>query len=73
MSLGYRPELEELVSMGWVLAYCHVRGGGEKGRGWYHDGRGKNKMNTYEVLERKESYLIFIALLELLVWPQRGS
>lgn len=48
LPLDYQPEHEQLVSLGWVLAFCHVRGGGEKGRNWYHGGRGRNKMNTFQ-------------------------
>lgn len=48
--LGYRPEYELLLSMGWVLAFCHVRGGGEKGRQWYRQGQAKDKMNTFSDL-----------------------
>lgn len=47
--MSYRPVHELLLSLGWALAFCHVRGGGEKGRGWYHAGQGKNKMNSIEV------------------------
>lgn len=47
--LGYRPEYEQLLSMGWVLAFCHVRGGGEGGRWWHHEGQGERKMNTFRV------------------------
>ena len=49
MFLGYRPEFEYLLSGGWVLGFCHVRGGGEKGRSWYRDGRGRKKMNSVQV------------------------
>ena len=36
-----------LVDRGWVWAIAHVRGGDEKGRGWFEDGRKKKKMNTF--------------------------
>ena len=41
-----------LLKRGWVLAFCHARGGGELGRNWYHRGRGKAKTNTFHDLER---------------------
>ena len=49
MPLGYRAEHEQLVSQGWVLAFCHVRGGGELGRRWYHQGQGARKRKAVEV------------------------
>lgn len=36
-----------LVQRGFVYAIAHVRGGKEKGYGWYRDGRGRNKTNTF--------------------------
>ena len=32
-----------MLQRGWVLAQLHVRGGGEKGRGWHRAGREGNK------------------------------
>ncbi len=36
-----------LVDRGWIYAIAHVRGGSEKGWGWFLDGRGKTKPNTF--------------------------
>ena len=36
-----------LVDRGWAWAIAHVRGGSEKGRGWFLDGRGAAKTNTF--------------------------
>ena len=36
-----------LVDRGWIWAIAHVRGGDEKGRGWFEDGRKKKKINTF--------------------------
>ncbi len=36
-----------LVDRGWIHAVAHVRGGSEKGRGWFLDGRGTAKPNSF--------------------------
>ncbi len=36
-----------LVDRGWVWATAHVRGGSEKGWGWFLDGRKEKKANTF--------------------------
>jgi oligopeptidase B len=36
-----------LVDRGMFYAVAHVRGGADLGRGWYEDGRLRNKMNTF--------------------------
>ena len=36
-----------LVDRGWIWASAHVRGGSDKGWGWFLDGRGPKKKNTF--------------------------
>jgi oligopeptidase B len=36
-----------LVDRGWIWAMAHVRGGAEKGRGWFLDGKRFKKKNTF--------------------------
>ncbi|HVM99007.1 MAG TPA: S9 family peptidase [Caulobacteraceae bacterium] len=36
-----------LVDRGWIWAIAHVRGGSDKGWGWFLDGRGFKKTNTF--------------------------
>lgn len=40
-----------LVDDGWILAYCHVRGGGELGCDWHKRGHLERKQNGLEDLE----------------------
>ncbi|KJE92609.1 hypothetical protein CAOG_03533 [Capsaspora owczarzaki ATCC 30864] len=43
-----RDEMTEaLLRRGWILALCHVRGGGELGRTWYQAGRREGKPNSF--------------------------
>lgn len=32
LHMAYQPEKQPLLDRGWVLVYCHIRGGGELGR-----------------------------------------
>ena len=36
-----------LVDRGWIWATAHIRGGSEKGWGWFLDGRAAKKKNTF--------------------------
>ena len=36
-----------LVDRGWIFAVAHIRGGSEKGRGWFMDGRRFKKKNSF--------------------------
>lgn len=36
-----------LVDRGWIWAIAHIRGGGDKGRSWYLDGKLAKKMNSF--------------------------
>lgn len=36
-----------LADRGFILAIAHIRGGAERGRGWYEDGKLAHKMNTF--------------------------
>jgi oligopeptidase B len=46
-SASFRSNRLSLVDRGFVYAVAHVRGGTEKGWGWYKDGKLGNKMNTF--------------------------
>jgi oligopeptidase B len=53
-------ELEHLslLERGWIVAMAHVRGGGELGLRWYHDGKQLNKMNTFRDFEACTYHLL---------------
>jgi oligopeptidase B len=47
-----------LVDRGFVYAIAHVRGGGERGRTWYEDGKLLKKKNTFTDFIRCAEYLL---------------
>jgi oligopeptidase B len=57
-SSGFNTKLVSLLSRGFVCASAHIRGGGEMGRGWHHDGR---------MLKKRNSLTDFIACAEHLI------
>ena len=50
--------LLEWVIQGNILAFAHVRGGGEKGKDWHLDGMKLNKPNSWKDLIACSEYLI---------------
>ena len=44
---GFSIRNLSLVDRGWAFATAHVRGGSEKGFGWFLAGRGMTKINTF--------------------------
>lgn len=47
MPSGFSIQRLSLVDRGWIWAVAHVRGGSEKGWGWFLDGRGAHKPNSF--------------------------
>ena len=47
MEPGFSIRSLSLVDRGWIWATAHVRGGTEKGWGWFLDGRKDKKTNTF--------------------------
>ncbi|XP_006014802.2 prolyl endopeptidase-like isoform X1 [Alligator sinensis] len=47
LNMSFKAENLMLIDNGWILAYCHVRGGGELGLGWHRDGCKHNKLNGF--------------------------
>ncbi len=50
--------LFSLMNRGFVVAIVHVRGGDDRGRGWYEDGKLLNKKNTFSDFITCAEYLI---------------
>ncbi|XP_075002986.1 prolyl endopeptidase-like isoform X5 [Calonectris borealis] len=44
LNMSFKEENLMLIEEGWILAYCHVRGGGELGLSWHKDGCQHNKL-----------------------------
>ncbi|XP_053920224.1 prolyl endopeptidase-like isoform X2 [Cuculus canorus] len=44
LNMTFKEEKLMLIEEGWILAYCHVRGGGELGLSWHKDGCQHNKL-----------------------------
>ncbi|XP_053167944.1 prolyl endopeptidase-like isoform X2 [Hemicordylus capensis] len=51
LNMSFKEENLMLVKDGWILAYCHVRGGGELGLGWHKDGCKTKKHNGIQDLQ----------------------
>lgn len=47
LPIGFNGNRLSLLDRGLVLAYAHIRGGGEMGKPWHDAGRMMQKMNTF--------------------------
>ena len=47
MDPGFSIRSLSLVNRGWIYAIAHIRGGSEKGYGWFLDGRKFSKKHTF--------------------------
>ncbi|MCP4933417.1 MAG: S9 family peptidase [bacterium] len=55
---GFSTVRLSLVDRGFVYAIAHIRGGEEKGRAWYLDGKRANKKNTFNDFIDSAQHLI---------------
>uniref|UniRef100_A0A8B9VGS2 Prolyl endopeptidase n=1 Tax=Anas zonorhyncha TaxID=75864 RepID=A0A8B9VGS2_9AVES len=51
LNMSFKEEKLLLIEEGWILAYCHVRGGGELGHSWHKDGCQHNKLKGLDDLK----------------------
>jgi len=64
LPVTFNPARISLLDRGLVMAYVHIRGGGEMGKAWHDAGRMMNKLNTFSD---------FIACTEHLVAAKYGA
>jgi oligopeptidase B len=64
LPVTFSPTRLSLLDRGFVMAYAHIRGGGDLGKPWHDAGRMMNKMNTFTD---------FIACTEHLVASKFGA
>jgi oligopeptidase B len=48
MDPGFRSSRVSLLDRGMIFAIAHIRGGGDRGRTWYDDGKLMKKKHTFE-------------------------
>ncbi|KAG8123194.1 hypothetical protein E2320_018694 [Naja naja] len=51
LNMTFKAENLMLIKNGWILAFCHVRGGGELGLTWHKDGCMMKKHNGIQDLQ----------------------
>ncbi|KAE8280850.1 Prolyl endopeptidase-like [Larimichthys crocea] len=51
LNMEFCPEKRLLLEQGWALAYCHIRGGGERGLSWQRQARVEGKHRGVEDLQ----------------------
>jgi oligopeptidase B len=64
LPIGFSSNRLSLLDRGFVLAYAHIRGGGDLGKPWHDNGRLMHKLNTFTD---------FIAVTESLVRQGYGD
>jgi oligopeptidase B len=57
LPVGFSSNRLSLLDRGFVLAYAHIRGGGDMGKPWHDAGRLMQKMNTFTDFTAVTEYL----------------
>jgi oligopeptidase B len=57
LPVGFNSNRLSLLDRGFILAYAHIRGGGDMGKPWHDAGRLMNKMNTFTDFVAVTEYL----------------
>ncbi|MBX9614490.1 MAG: S9 family peptidase [Caulobacteraceae bacterium] len=58
MAASFSTGRLSLVDRGWIYAIAHIRGGSDKGWGWFLDGRKFSKKNTFTDFTASADHLI---------------
>jgi len=58
MPAGFNTNILSLVNRGFIYAIAHIRGGKDKGYGWYKAGKMMTKKNTFEDFITAARYLV---------------
>lgn len=58
LDLSFSYSRINMLNRGWVFAFAHVRGGGEKGDSWHQQGKMLNKKNSISDFISCSEYLI---------------
>src|SRR5262249_37406430 len=58
LQVSFNSSRLSLLDRGFVMAYAHIRGGGDLGKPWHDAGRMMNKMNTFTDFIDCSEYLV---------------
>ncbi|MGD0696570.1 MAG: S9 family peptidase [Terriglobia bacterium] len=58
LPVSFNSNRLSLLDRGFVMAYAHIRGGGDLGKAWHDAGRMHNKMNTFTDFIDSTEYLV---------------
>ncbi|KAA8583586.1 hypothetical protein FQN60_014794 [Etheostoma spectabile] len=62
LNMDFCPEKRLLLEQGWALAYCHIRGGGERGLSWQRQARVEGKQRGVEDLQACLNHLFSLGI-----------